>query len=327
MVKRLFRSIDDLGNRFALGRARERPALIILLFHGLLRNSEDLRDGVIDPFAQHAVTVTLFRQAVAYFCKQGYRFVSPRDILDGLPAGGHFAMLSFDDGYYNNILALGVLEEFSVPAVFFVTTDNVLRGKSFWWDVQYRRRLRQGRSPGQIYAEQRLLMSRSVREAERYLTEAFGAGAFEPEGDIDRPFTPSELREFAAHPKVHIGNHAHRHVPLSGYPVNEQRFYIQRCQQALGEMVGYNPVIIAYPHGIFSQQTVAVAWEQGLRLGVSLTPGRNYLPLDTDASCIFSLSRFVLNGNHPILPQLRQMRSDYSLYTAVKRVFRKAVPY
>ncbi|MCG8430412.1 MAG: polysaccharide deacetylase family protein [Candidatus Omnitrophica bacterium] len=327
MVKRILLSIDDLGNRFALHRACECPALIILLFHGLIKNRKELRSGSIDPALQYAATVTQLRQVAAYFCKHGYRFVSPQDILDGLPAGGRFAMLNFDDGYYNNTLALGVLEEFSVPAVFFVTTDNVLRGKCFWWDVQYRRRRSQGRSLGQIYAEQRMLMSRSERERETYLVEVFGAGAFEPEGDIDRPFTPSELCEFAAHPKVHIGNHAHRHVSLSGYPVREQRFYIQRCQQALDEMIGYKPVIIAYPSGRFSQQTVVVARQQGLRLGVSLTPGRNYLPLAPDDPRIFSLSRFVLNGNHPILPQLRQMRSDCSVYTAIKRIFRKTIPY
>ena len=41
-------------------------------------------------------------------------------------------MLTFDDGYYNNHLALPVLEEFDVPALFFISTNHVKQQKCFW---------------------------------------------------------------------------------------------------------------------------------------------------------------------------------------------------
>ena len=44
--------------------------------------------------------------------------------------------LTFDDGYEDNLLdALPLLEEFEIPATFFLTTGGLARAAPYWWDV------------------------------------------------------------------------------------------------------------------------------------------------------------------------------------------------
>src|SRR5437879_8307877 len=93
----------------------------------------------------------MFRAFIKHFQGQGYRFVSPRQILEGLQRGGKHVLLTFDDGYFNNLRALRVMEEFNAPAVFFVSSDHVGEGKAFWWDVAYREGRKRGRAEEEIY--------------------------------------------------------------------------------------------------------------------------------------------------------------------------------
>ena len=61
--------------------------------------------------------------------------------------------ITFDDGYYNNTLALPILEEFDVPAAFFICSDNVQQNRCFWWDVLYRELMAEGAPRSVIYQE------------------------------------------------------------------------------------------------------------------------------------------------------------------------------
>lgn len=65
-----------------------------------------------------------------------------------------YAMITFDDGYFNNILALEILNKFKVPSVIFVTTKNVEENNSFWWDVVFKFRKKQGVAFHKIKKEQ-----------------------------------------------------------------------------------------------------------------------------------------------------------------------------
>src|SRR5229473_2603598 len=115
---------------------KEQGALICFLFHGLFESDEEVRSGTLDP--QQGVTVEMFRAFLGHFREEGYTFVAPRQILEGPERGGKYILLTFDDGYFNNLRALRVMEEFNAPAVFFVSSNHVREGKAFWWDVAFR---------------------------------------------------------------------------------------------------------------------------------------------------------------------------------------------
>ena len=84
----------------------------------------------------------MFECFVEYFHRHCYTFVSPNEIAHGLDSNGKYVLVTFDDGYFSNAKALPVLERHGLPAALFVSTDHVLQGKAFWWDVVERESLR-----------------------------------------------------------------------------------------------------------------------------------------------------------------------------------------
>src|SRR5882724_111487 len=246
-LKKIILSLDEkFASRF-LSAIREEGALLCFLFHGLFENDKEVRSGVTDP--QQGITVAMVRAFLAHFHELGYEFVSPHRILEGLQPGGKYVLLTFDDGYYNNVRALPVMEEFKAPAVFFISSDHAGEGKAFWWDAAYR----EGRKCGKTEAEIRRTVAGYKRmkteEVERELKREFGKDALRPVGDLDRPFTPGELCEFARHPLVSLGNHTKNHAILTNYSLAEAQEQIQGGQDAIQLMTGKIPEMISYPNG------------------------------------------------------------------------------
>lgn len=63
----------------------------------------------------------------------GYTFVQPNDIYPGLRPEPHqkLALITFDDGYYNNTHLIPVLEEFEVPALFLCPQHTYIMVRNF----------------------------------------------------------------------------------------------------------------------------------------------------------------------------------------------------
>ena len=311
-IQSVVRMVDAALARLYLSLFRERHALRAFLFHSMFRDEREIALNLIDPLQR--TTVAHFRQFVAYYVSHGYRFVSPADVLAGLPTDGRYAMITFDDGYYNNVRALAVLAEFDVPATFFISTDHVRENRLFWWDVLYRELAAQGMSERRIYREALALKSLRTEEIERQLTGRFGAAAFVPRGDIDRPFTPDELREFARSPLVHLGNHTAHHAILTNYEPHEMRDQLRRAQVALREITGTEPLAVAYPNGAHDDEVIDACRDVGLKLGATTRPAKNDLPLERNSRELLRLGRFSTHGAGRILSQCQTYRSDLLLY-------------
>lgn len=324
LIQSLVRSTDGLIARAYLSLFRERSGLLSFLFHSLFADERDAARNDIDPL--QANTVAEFRSLVEYYLEHNYRFVGPDDLMAGLEPGGKYAMLTFDDGYFNNTLALPVLEQYGVPAVFFISTDHVQKQKCFWWDVLYRERLAQGASWPRLHDEIVAMKSGTTEQIEAELTARFGAGALAPRGDIDRPFTPAELREFAASPYVHLGNHTANHAILTNYSPEQVRTQIGEAQAALEAMTGRRPSAIAYPNGAHSHQVVAACDDLGLKVGFTVHPRKNLLPLGGRSAEMLRLGRFAPHGGHAIVDQCRTYRSDLLLYGALRSGYLKLNP-
>jgi peptidoglycan/xylan/chitin deacetylase (PgdA/CDA1 family) len=315
-IQKFVRAADAAVARAYLALRREQNALMPFLFHSLFRDEREMDLNLVEPLER--TTVAQFRQFVEYYLEHGYRFVGPADLLRGLAPDGKYALITFDDGYFNNTLARPVLEEFKVPALFFISTNHVLRNKCYWWDVFYRERTAQGASRRQIYRETVGLKGLRTDQIEAQLIARFGAAALTPRGDIDRPFSPAELRDFAASPFVHLGNHTADHAILTNYTLDQVREQVQTAQLALQEMTGITPTAIAYPNGAHNPQIVEICREIGLKVGVTVRPHKTHLPLKPSSSDLLRIGRFCPNGDDPIVTQCRTYRSDLQLYGAFR---------
>src|SRR5208282_1174155 len=98
-------------------------------------------------------------------------------------------------------------------------------------------------------------------------SKELGVREFRAVSDLDRLFAPRELREFASHPLVFIGNHGCCHEFLPAYPAAEARRAICQAQQIICEITGKPSLAIGYPFGVYSEQIIQFAREAGLRLG------------------------------------------------------------
>jgi peptidoglycan/xylan/chitin deacetylase (PgdA/CDA1 family) len=83
--------------------------------------------------------VPLFRELCAFFAEH-FQVVTLARLVQMLarrePLGGHLAV-TFDDGYRDNhVCAAPILEEFRLPACFFVTAGFIGSQMVPWWDVE-----------------------------------------------------------------------------------------------------------------------------------------------------------------------------------------------
>jgi len=211
-----------------------KSSLTCIGFHSVLNNSEELKSELLFPF--QPVTVKNLKETIEPLLEKGYEFIKPSDISEGLDNNKNYALLIFDDGYFNNTNALNVLKEFNIPAVFFVAMDPVKTGNAFWWDVVFRRRNKQGVALKNIRKEISSVEILNNPDKEQYLFENFGKKSFKPVSDLDRSFSKSELESFFRDDNVVIGNHSLDHTPLTSLAQKEVENQIKQAQEELGEI-------------------------------------------------------------------------------------------
>ena len=286
--------IEKLGHRLnplILNLKNENNQLLIFYFHGIYENEAQKEAHHVDP--QNNVTVAQFDDFIEYFLSHKYHFIKPNDLLNGLEKDRPYIMMTFDDGYYNNQLAVKSLEKYEVPATFFVTARNVLENKSYWWDIIYKYRMKEGVSLEAIREEQQQLKSFQYDYIDQYTLEHFGPESNTPWSDIDRPFTPAELREFAQNPYVVIGNHTYHHTILTNYKKDKIIEEFESTNKALEEMVGYKPNTIAFPNGNYDELVLKASREVGFEFVFTVRPITMNLPIRKAGKEMVCLHRYM----------------------------------
>ena len=305
-----------LAGRTALERAdqtiaglapKDRPGLVVFILHCVFADEAEIESGVIDPHER--ATPEALKRLIDYFRGRGYTFVSAADIDRGLAPGGLYAHLTFDDGLANNMRLIDLLAKQEAHATVFPSINHVREGISFWWNVVHRERQRRGQLAN-VSAEYAYLRTLPYATIEKRLRDEFGPDAFQPAGDLDRPLTVEELRELARSPWVEIGNHTLGHRILSDCTKAEAEAQIQGAQQWLAETLGDEPFFIAYPAGGTNDDVTAIARAQGLRLGVTVVPTRNRLPIDGER---MQLGRFRIVFDDREAQRMRALRSSVQM--------------
>lgn len=282
--------IDQWCARARASASEQQPHLVAALFHVLHPTRDDPAANALAP-TQH-VTIDDFRRFIDAMLSAGYAVVSSEQLAQGCAHARKQLMLTFDDGYFNNTLALPVLEEFGVPATFFISTRHVLEGKSFWWDAAAR--AMHGKSRHEIDATLRRFKKKTGQEIEAELLAAGGSRALQPLSDADRPMRPSELRDFARSRWVVLGNHTADHTILTNCGEQEARSAIAEGRRQLQELTGVRADAIAFPNGAHSPDVVEAARSEGHRVGFTCVPKSNALPLGSSAS--MTLGRHLIWG-------------------------------
>src|SRR6185312_14111104 len=95
-----FEKLGYLLNPVVLKFKSENKQLLIFYFHGLFESLKQKDLNLLYP--QHNMTVEQFVEFIEYFLSHNYRFILPKDLMQGLENDQPYAMITFDDGYFNN---------------------------------------------------------------------------------------------------------------------------------------------------------------------------------------------------------------------------------
>ncbi|MEO6683142.1 MAG: polysaccharide deacetylase family protein [Ginsengibacter sp.] len=269
----------------------ESNRLLVFTFHGLFKSEEEMKLNHIDP--QTNMTLDQFVRFIEYFLKNKYKFILPEELSSERNKNHPCAIITFDDGYYNNILAIEILNKYKIPGVFFISTKNVLENISYWWDIIYKYRIKEGRTIDEIRNEQNNLKTLKQESIDLYILENFGKESTTPWSDIDRPFTPDEIKHLSNNPLVSFGNHTHSHAILTNYNLEEIKAELKACNSILQNLTGVIPTTIAYPNGNYNEVVIQASKEENFKFGFNIAGKTNILPLDHgNFTC---LNRYITN--------------------------------
>lgn len=279
LVRALRPSFDRLKQRLA---NRWPWQFRVLLYHGLYDDTCSCLPTTADPSVFQPLSK--LRSELTALKAQGYTFISPEETLSVIGKGGKYALLTFDDGYANNLLALPTLRELQVPAVFFVCPWHIRNQRSFWWDVVSRELVARKLPSHDIGRRRREMKKLPWHTLQSELDREFGIEASMPVSLADRPMTADELATFAADPLVTIGNHTQHHAILPLLDEEGVRQELQTCQDSIAAMCGYRPSLLAYPNGSVSDTVAGVSRSLSFQAAFTTIP-RPVLALKLGKPC------------------------------------------
>ena len=188
-----------------------------------------LSGDVITSVYFHNPNRKLFERCVKWLLRNGYTFISARDLIemlrgDRIPPRGA-VWLSFDDGFKEltaNVIPL--VRELKIPITLFVPTGIVEDDGHFPW-----------------------LVRNGPRDA----------------------LTVDELKTIARYPEVMLGSHTVHHVVTQGLPEADLHVELLESRRMLEQWTGSEPLCFAYPVGKFDGRERASLIECGYALAAT----------------------------------------------------------
>jgi len=203
---------------------------LCLCFHCLCDSYEEAPSYCSELF----VSLADMRQMVEQLLDRGYRFASADD------PGDNTVTVTFDDGYYNNVLFRQIAGEYNIPFIVFVSAYYLQSGDAYPWLAGSGKRYNQ------------------MHDFDYYAWRG-GAGVsqgVEKPGNLERPMTFEELAELRQDGNLEIGCHGYYHQPLSSgfekYLSNEVTLGVSTLQERLG----VKPKYYALANGIYTKRVV-----------------------------------------------------------------------
>jgi peptidoglycan/xylan/chitin deacetylase (PgdA/CDA1 family) len=240
------------------------------------------------PFLAGAFTPEQFRASMTWI-KQRYHPLSMEEMCHiwyhGKRWPARSVVITFDDGFKNNLWAARILRELDMSATFYVISE-VVDGSFMPSFLRYAHIVgtRQGSvfdTPtgpvdfGNLLSTRRWtlttkehLLSLPLPGREGLLdqlSEIFGSAPIDPEDPDYHFLSASDLREMVDLGMT-IGCHTATHEKLSRCSDEELQYQIVESQQKLAELVGQPIGTISYPDGRFDQRVLALA-ERHFKLG------------------------------------------------------------
>ncbi len=265
--------------------------VIVLLYHRVTTLTSDPE--------QLAVTPENFRSQMK-FLKDNVPLARFDD--DWAKMAKPAVIITFDDGYADNVReALPILEEYRIPATFFISTGTIDTTGHFWWHeleqilfdtVQRPSRFtlqHDGRTtvrPSDTGEKRRevyrqlvpLMMEKDAESRNDCLSQLRRwANTGEIIAHCHRAMSLAELHTLAENELVTIGAHTVTHSQLTVLPPNNQREEIVTSKHQLETWLGREITTFSYPFGKrchYTHESITACREAGFTKAAANFPGQ-----------------------------------------------------
>lgn len=272
--------------------------LTVLTYHRIraddARGQHPFDDGVFGP------TASQFREQI-HWLKHNTQLIGESQLRLFVerrePLPPRSTLVTFDDAYRDNFdLAFPVLQEFRVPAIFFVPTGLLEMRTLGWWDsiaylikrtaepwidLEGTTELLDGRRHEIIdKLHERMKRSKASETAGllKRLSTACRVPLPSPESQDAELMTWEQVREVSRH-GIAVGSHTHTHRVLTTLEGDEIRDELTTSKRILEMKTGMPVHSLAYPcggWGTFDSRCEALARACGYGLAFSCTSAVNY---------------------------------------------------
>ncbi len=284
---------------------RKRNQITVLMLHGVMAKHE----GVIwEPLRSQLCPAELER--ILRLLSDYYHFISIEqciDMLDGkIPMQEHSLLITFDDGYRNNIdYALPVCERFNIKPVLFVSTCHIDSSQPFWFDrLDYALQQNMGGQislghDGRVYnfdgsSREKLTVSyqnfrnhcKQTFDDDNQINKLFSALCEELEkrsskalsdickdDDWSAIATWPQLRDCVKNNRLDIASHTVNHWRLDRLSEELITSQLVNSKNRIEQEIGTQCCYFCYPNGSYNEMAVNLIKQTGYRAAFSTDVG------------------------------------------------------
>lgn len=280
LKERIQRKLADLGIYNPAAGAR---GLKILLYHGVVPRFDR-------SFRSRFIGVDDFRRHLLNYSKN-YHVISLEDAFENrLKPGRMNLVITFDDGYRNNYLyAAPLLDEFRMPASFFVTGMNRFNPPVLWADMLdlYERFnddsleidgviFRKDARGNYVSTDDGTNLNKKIKtegglEFKKKFYRACLAGNVpfltnSEWEDYYRIMSDDEIADLSRNELFTVGSHGYFHNNLGNIPLEEAVDEVKQSAEYLGRLCGKQIRSIAFPDGSYSRNLPRALHEVGFTM-------------------------------------------------------------
>ena len=295
-------SVSGIGN---LLRPWTQGLGAILMFHRVRPHHA----ASFDPHRALEIEPAFLDAVIGELRREGWDILSMDEVGERLrtPAKRPFAVLTFDDGYRDNVEhALPILRRHGAPFTIFVTAGFASGEAPLWW-LDLAESVRNDSDPAKSYAQ----LHRDWRDKPDLLQRI----AARSDQTATLPRTRAnclgwdELAELAADPLCTIGAHTVTHPVLATLTEEEARAEVVQSRSAIQAKLGKQVRHFAYPVGArcdAGPREFRLAREAGFETAVTTRPGMLFQP---HADHMQALPRLPVDGRHQSMGAIRALLS------------------
>ncbi|MBO6507392.1 MAG: polysaccharide deacetylase family protein [Roseibium sp.] len=339
-VTRAFRVLKGTGIGRVLAPITQGCGAVFMMHH--------VRPGRKDEFQPNRhleITPEFLRMAVERIRANGYEIIAMDEAVDLLKSGygnHRYAVLTFDDGYKDNLeIAYPILKELNAPFTVFITSGLVDRTSELWWlaleriiaendEVVFTQAGEESGIPCRTVEEKSACFDKIVdhltlevgeldqRKIIRALAGIYGIDLEALASEMVMSW--DEIRQLASDPLVTIGAHTHDHFAMARLETSGARADVLKGMERLEQELGQRPKHFAYPYGkshAVSLRDAELLREIGFASSVTTLPG---VLQSANARDPMMLPRVSLNGRFqdPAVVDQYLTGAPFALYRAAR---------